>query len=193
MLFKTSPIEYIIVGLGNPGDKYKYNRHNAGFMCVDYITQKINTKVNKIKFKSICGDTDMNGHRVLLMKPQTYMNSSGDAVQEAAAYYSIPADNIIVIFDDISLDVGTMRIKRKGSDGGHNGIKSIIREMSSNGFPRIKIGVGSPPPEIELMNWVTSDVPKADRETFYTTIEKSYDAVSLIIAGNIDKAMNLYN
>ena len=193
MLFKSSPIEYIVAGLGNPGDKYKYNRHNAGFMCVDYISQKIGAKVNKIKYKSVCGEAVINGHRILLMKPQTYMNSSGEAIQEAAAFYKVPIDNIIVIFDDISLDVGVLRIKRKGSDGGHNGIKSIISCMSSSGFPRIKIGVGSPPPEIELMHWVLGDIPKADRDTFFTTIEKSYDALNLLLDGNIDRAMNLYN
>ena len=193
MLFKSSPIEYIVAGLGNPGDKYKYNRHNAGFMCVDYISQKIGAKVNKIKYKSVCGEAVINGHRILLMKPQTYMNSSGEAIQEAAAFYKVPLDNIIVIFDDISLDAGVLRIKRKGSDGGHNGIKSIISCMSSSGFPRIKIGVGSPPPEIELMHWVLGDIPKADRELFFTTIEKSYDALNLLLDGNIDRAMNLYN
>lgn len=193
MLFKSNPIEYIVVGLGNPGDKYLHNRHNAGFMCVDYILQKIDAKIKKIKYKSLCGEVILNGHRILLMKPQTYMNLSGEAVREAASYYKIPVENIIVIFDDISLDIGTLRIKRKGSDGGHNGIKSIIECLSSNGFPRIKIGVGNPPPEMELMNWVLNDIPKADRQTFFTTIEKSYDALKLILDSDIDKAMNIYN
>ena len=194
MLFKSaSGIEYIIAGLGNPGDKYKYNRHNAGFMCVDYISQKIGAKVNKIKFKSVCGEAVIGGHRVLLMKPQTFMNSSGEAIQEASAYYKIPIENIIVIFDDMAIDIGSTRIKRKGSDGGHNGIKSIIEHMPSNGFPRIKIGIGSPPPEIEVIHWVLGDIPKADRELFYTTIEKSYEAAALMVDGNIDRAMNLYN
>lgn len=193
MLFKSTPIEYIVVGLGNPGDKYIYNRHNAGFMCVDYISQKIDAKIKKIKYKSLCGEVILNGHRILLMKPQTYMNLSGEAVREAASYYKIPVENIIVIFDDISLDIGTLRIKRKGSDGGHNGIKSIIECLSSNGFPRIKIGVGAPPLEMKLMHWVLNDIPKADRQAFFTTIEKSYDALKLIIDGEVDKAMNIYN
>ena len=194
MLFKSpTGIEYIITGLGNPGEKYRYNRHNAGFMCVDYISQKTGAKVNKIKFKSVCGETFINGHRVLLMKPQTFMNSSGEAVREAAAYYKIPLENIIVIFDDMAIEVGTTRIKRKGSDGGHNGIKSIIEHMSSNEFPRVKIGIGSPPPEIEVIHWVLGDIPKADRDLFFTTIEKSYEAAALMVDGNIDRAMNLYN
>lgn len=193
MLLRSSPIEYIIVGLGNPGDKYKHNRHNAGFMCVDYILQKFSLKINKVKYKSICGEANIIGHRVLIMKPQTFMNNSGEAIREAVMFYKIPVENIIVIFDEIALDIGTVRIKRKGSDGGHNGIKSVIRELSSSGFPRIKIGVGSPPPDIELFNWVTSDIPKIDRESFFSTIQKSSEALELMLDGNIDKAMNLYN
>ena len=193
MLFKSSPIEYIVAGLGNPGDKYKYNRHNAGFMCVDYISQKIGAKVNKIKFKSVCGEVTINGHRVLLMKPQTFMNSSGEAIREAAAFYKVPLDKVIVIFDDMAIDIGTLRLKRKGTHGGHNGIRSIIDHMSSNEFPRIKIGVGTPPPEFDVIHWVLGDIPKADRETFFTTIEKSYDALTLLLDGDMDKAMNLYN
>lgn len=190
---QNSPLDYIIVGLGNPGEKYKFNRHNAGFMSIDYLSQKLNVKVNKIKFKSLCCDTVINNHRVLLMKPQTFMNLSGDAIHEAAVYYKIPIEKIIVIFDDIHIDIGSLRIKRKGSDGGHNGLKSIIQNFQADNFPRVKIGVGNPPPETELMNWVLKDIPKADQKSFFETIEKSYDAISLIINDEIDRAMNLYN
>jgi len=187
------PIEFIIAGLGNPGDKYFHNRHNVGFMCIDYISQKENIKVNKIKFRSVVGEGEIGGHRVLLLKPQTFMNLSGEAIREAANFYKIPSTNIIVIHDDINLDVGILRIKRKGSDGGQKGMKNIIAQLSTEDFPRLKIGVGMPPPEIEMIQWVTGDIPKADHEAVFKVIENSYEAIKLIIDGKIDTAMNKYN
>ncbi|MCL2518341.1 MAG: aminoacyl-tRNA hydrolase [Oscillospiraceae bacterium] len=193
MFLKKQPIEYIVAGLGNPGDKYFRNRHNVGFMCIDYISQKEKIKVNKIKFRSVTSEGNIGEHRVLLIKPQTYMNLSGEAIREAMTFYKIPPANLIVIHDDINLDVGVMRIKRKGSDGGQKGVKNIIAQLSAEEFPRIKIGVGLPPPEIEMIHWVTGDIPKADQESIFKMIEKSYEAIKLIIDGKIDNAMNLYN
>lgn len=193
MLYKNNKFEYLIAGLGNPGEKYLHNRHNAGFMCVDYLAQKLNFKVNKIKFKSLCGEANINGHNILVIKPQTYMNLSGEAVQEAASYYKITASKIIIIFDDIYIDAGAIRIKRRGTDGGHNGIKNIIANLNTIDIPRIKIGVGSPAPGTEMMTWVLNNIPQSDREAFYKAVENSFGALMLMINGDIEKAMNLYN
>ena len=153
--------EFLVVGLGNPDKKYTLTRHNSGFLCVDELAEKHGFKINKLKFKALIADTGINSHRVIVMKPQTYMNLSGEAVREAVNFYKIPPENVIVIFDDISLDVGKLRIKRKGSDGGHNGIKSIVSCISSNNFPRIKLGVGKKPhPEYDLAAWVLSEFKK---------------------------------
>lgn len=187
------PLDYIIAGLGNPGDKYMLNRHNIGFMTVDYMMQKANFKVNRLKFKSLCGEFEYAGHRVLVMKPQTYMNNSGEAIHEAAEFYKIAPSNIIVINDDISLPIGRMRIRKKGSDGGHNGLKNIICQLDSDAFPRIKIGVGGPPADFDLKDWVTGDIPKADREAVFKCIENTYEALLLMMNGETDKAMNTYN
>ena len=134
--------EFIVVGLGNPGSKYTLTRHNSGFLCIDMLAEKLNFKVDKLKFKSLIADTTINGHRCIVMKPQTYMNNSGEAIRECAAFYKIKPENVIVIYDDISLDVGKLRIRRKGTDGGHNGIKSIIYHLNNDQFPRIKVGCG---------------------------------------------------
>ncbi len=186
-------VSHIVVGLGNPGDKYMYNRHNVGFMCIDYLMQKYSFKVNKVKFRAVVGETNIGGARVLVMKPQTFMNDSGSAIREAAEFYKIPSENIIVLYDDMSLDVGRMRLRAKGSAGGHNGIKSIIRELGSDVFPRIKYGVGTPPEGFEVINWVLGDIPKSDREELFKCIEKTPDAIELIIKGEFERAMGLYN
>jgi len=187
------PITHLIVGLGNPGDKYTYTRHNCGFLCMDYISQKLNTKIDKLKFKALVGEATVGDTRVLLMKPQTFMNNSGEAVSEAAAFYKIAPENIIVIFDDISFPAGRMRIRRKGSDGGHNGIKSIIYHLSSDNFPRIKVGVGTPTQGYDLIDWVLGKIPENEREDLYSCIEKVYEALPLMVKGDIDLAMGTYN
>ena len=133
------------MGLGNPGPKYEYTRHNAGFLTINTLAQKLGVQIDRMKFKSLCADAMMGGKRVLLMKPQTFMNNSGEAVREAMNFYKIPPENILVIFDDISLPVGKLRIRPKGSAGGHNGIKSIIQHSGSENFPRVKVGVGAKP------------------------------------------------
>lgn len=192
--FTNNSIEYIIVGLGNPERKYESTRHNSGFIMLDYIADKLGVKVNRVKFKSTVGEGRMGGHRVLLMKPSTYMNNSGQAVVEAMNFYKIPAENVIVLLDDINLDVGKMRIRSKGSDGGQNGMKNIIYLSGSDKFPRIKIGIGKKPnPEYDLAAWVLSRFTKDELKALETIAENSYDAVELIMDDNISEAMNRYN
>lgn len=188
------PVTHMLVGLGNPGDKYTFTRHNTGFLALDYISQKLNIKIDRSKFKALVGEANVGGKRTLLMLPQTFMNNSGEAVGEAAAFYKIPPENITVIFDDISLDVGKIRIKRKGSDGGHNGIKSIIAHLSSDNFPRIKVGIGAKPhPEMDLADWVLSTFTKDEQKTLFEEFSKVNETVSLINQGDIAKAMNNFN
>ena len=187
-------ITHLLVGLGNPGEKYTFTRHNTGFMALDFIAQKCGVKVNRVRFKSLCGEARIGGCRVLLLKPQTFMNLSGEAVREAADFYKIPPENIIVLFDDVNFDVGAMRIRRCGSDGGHNGIKSIIYQLNSDAFPRVKIGVGKKPtPDYDLADFVLGSYSDSDKKVLFSEFEKVYDCVGLMLSGQIDKAMNLYN
>lgn len=186
--------EFMIVGLGNPDKKYAFTRHNAGFLCVDMLAEKHGFTVKKLKFRSLLGDAVLGGHRCLILKPQTYMNLSGEAVREAAAFYKIPPERILVLFDDISLDVGKLRIRRKGTDGGHNGIKNIIYHLASDQFPRIKIGVGKKPhPDYDLADWVLSEFKKDEEAPLKSALENACSAVELLLDGKIDQAMNLYN
>ncbi len=186
--------EFLVVGLGNPEKKYNLTRHNSGFLCVDELAEKHQFKISKLKFKAVIADTVINSHRVIVMKPQTYMNNSGEAVKEAATFYKIPNEKIIVIFDDISLDVGKLRIKRKGTDGGHNGIKSIIAQTGSSDFPRIKLGVGKKPhPDYDLAAWVLSEFKKDEEKPLKEAIDNACCAVELMLDGKIDEAMNRYN
>lgn len=186
--------EFIVVGLGNPDRKYTLTRHNSGFLCIDMLSEKLNFRVDKLKFKSLIGDTTINGHRCIIMKPQTYMNNSGEAVRECANFYKIKPENIIVIYDDISLDVGKLRIRRKGTDGGHNGIKSIIYHLNSDQFPRIKVGCGKKPhPDYDLADWVLSEFKKDEQKALEPALDNACKAIELLLDNQIDKAMNLYN
>ncbi|MBQ7549855.1 MAG: aminoacyl-tRNA hydrolase [Clostridia bacterium] len=186
--------EFLIVGLGNPGRNYEFTRHNSGFLTLDHISAELDVEIKKFKFKALTGDAVIDGHRCLLMKPQTFMNNSGESVRDAAAFYKIPPERIIVIFDDISLPCGKLRIRRKGTDGGHNGIKSIIYHLKSDNFPRIKIGVGAKPdPEYELADWVLSRFGREDMELLKQAITKATEALPFIIDGDIEKAMNIAN
>lgn len=190
----SNPVSYIVAGLGNPGDKYTHTRHNTGFMALDYISQKENIKINSVKFKSLCKDTVIFGKRVLFMKPQTFMNNSGEALKEAADFYKIPPERIIVIFDDVCLDVGRLRVRRNGSAGGHNGIKSIIEHIGSDNFPRIKIGVGEKPhPDYDLADWVLGTFSAEDKEKFFSCLEDAYNGLHLILDGKIEDAMAACN
>ena len=184
----------MIVGLGNPGRQYEGTRHNAGFICIDALEEKYSLKVNKLKFKSLMGECRIDGKRCLILKPQTFMNLSGEAVRDAADFYKIPPERIIVIFDDISLEPGKLRIRRKGSDGGHNGIKSIIYHLKSNEFPRIKVGVGAKPnPEYDLADWVLSRFTKKEADEIKKAAEDTVSALEIMVSGDIDKAMSRYN
>ena len=190
----AKPVTHIIAGLGNPGAEYEKTRHNAGFLAIDYIASKYNVKINRLKFKALVAEADIGGMRVLLMKPQTFMNSSGEAVGEAAAFYKIPAENILVLHDEISFDAGIIRIRRKGSAGGHNGLKSIIAHISSDAFPRIKIGVGQKPnPDYDLVKWVLGRFPVEDMKKIEDRFSDILNSSELILSGEIDCAMNKYS
>lgn len=197
MFFKkkaSGPISAMIVGLGNPGAKYTTTRHNVGFCAIDHIANRLGAEPNKLKFQGLYCRTKMAGEEVILLKPQTFMNDSGKSVSQFASFFKIPAENIIVIFDDVLLDVGKLRIRRKGSHGGHNGIKSIVSCLGSEDFPRVKIGVGKKPhPDYDLADWVLSPLPIKDRETISNNMDKVYDAVCDILNGDFEKAMGKYN
>ena len=196
MLFKkrASGFEYLVVGLGNPGMQYEKTRHNAGFMAADLLAEKYDCTLSRNKFDAIYGDTEIGGHRVIIAKPQTYMNLSGKAVVAISQFYKIPLSNIIVMFDDISLDVGKIRIRRKGSAGGHNGIKDIIELTGTEDIMRIKIGVGAKPhPDYDMKDWVLGRIPKDQESDFNTACDNAVKAVEEIIARGIDSAMNKYS
>lgn len=188
------PVTHIVVGLGNPGNKYFNTRHNTGFMCMDYVSQKCGAEVKKLKFKALIGEAAIAGRRVLLMKPETFMNLSGDAVFEAASFYKIKPENIIVLCDDINLDVGRMRVRKSGSDGGQKGLRSIILRMSSDNFPRIRMGVGAKPnPQWDLADWVLSEFSKPEQEKLFECFELAYQGIEKILSGDTDGAMQLCN
>ena len=190
----TAPISHLIVGLGNPGDKYFNTRHNAGFLNVDYVAERCGVRLDRSRFHALCAEAQIGSHRVLLMKPQTMMNLSGTAVGEAAAFYKIPPENIIILCDEISFEPGLFRIRRKGSAGGHNGLKSIIERLGSQDFPRIKIGVGQKPtPQYDLAAWVlgkfSDDALKLAKERF----DDIYSSCELILSDKCEQAMNQYS
>jgi len=190
----SGPVEYIVAGLGNPGRDYIGTRHNTGFMAADVVASKCGVAVDKIKFKSLCADVMLCGKRVLLLKPQTFMNISGEAIRDAAAFYKIPMERIIILYDDISLQPGKIRVRSKGSAGGHNGIKSIIYLSGTDVFPRVKIGVGAKPrPEYDLADWVLGRPSKDDSELITQALENSCRAVESIITDGAFEAMNKYN
>lgn len=196
MLFgkKSGAYDYIIAGLGNPGAKYEMTRHNAGFLAIDMLAMKQNKEIKRLKFHALTCDAEIEGKKCLLMKPQTFMNNSGEAIGEAAKFYKIPPQNIIVLSDDISLDVGKIRIRRKGSAGGHNGLKSIIAHLGSEDFPRVKIGVGKKPNAyMDLADWVLGRFPKELEPQLKEALENANGAISLIVLDKFDRAMNLYN
>lgn len=190
----TGAVEYIIVGLGNPGTQYDGTRHNIGFMTIDELCDKYKLSCKKLRFKSLTCDAMIGGKRCLIMKPTTYMNNSGEAVVEAMQFYKIPPERTIIVFDDISLEPGRLRIRRKGSDGGHNGIKSIIYLTGSDAFPRIKMGVGAKPhPDYSLADWVLGHFRKEDAPVLEECFRKAVECLELMVQGKTTEAMNKYN
>lgn len=190
----TGAVEYIIAGLGNPGTEYENTRHNIGFMTIDTLCEKYKVSCKKLKFKSLTCDVMIAGKRCLIMKPSTFMNKSGEAVTEAMSFYKIPPEHTIIVFDDISLEPGKMRIRRKGSDGGHNGIKNIIYLSGSDMFPRIKMGVGAKPhPDYNLADWVLGHFKKEDGEKLEQCFQNAVSALELMVDGKTDTAMNKFN
>ncbi len=191
---KSSNISWLIAGLGNPEPKYEITRHNAGFLAIDRIADNANVSIKKMKFHALIGEAELGGERCLLLKPLTYMNKSGEAIAEAMRYYQIPPERVLILFDDISLDPGKLRIRQKGSAGGHNGIKSIIEMTKSSDFPRIKIGVGKKPhPDYDLADWVLSKFKKDELPLMDEAFTNAADAAVMIVSGSIDRAMNRYN
>ena len=188
------PVNFIVVGLGNIGKQYELTRHNAGFLAIDRIAEKYGAKIDRVKFHATVGECTIAGQRVLLMKPTTLMNNSGIAVGEAAAFYKIPPERVLVLHDEISFDPGMIRIRRKGSAGGHNGLKSIIARLPGEDFPRIKIGVGKKPsPEYDLANWVLGRMPEGDMKLMSARFDDIADATAMIVRGMIDEAMQRFS
>ena len=190
----TGPVEAIIVGLGNPGKQYEGTRHNAGFMALDTLAAALGVRVDALRFKSLCGDAVIGEKRVLLLKPGTFMNLSGQAVQEAAAYHKVPMDRVLVLMDDVSLPVGGLRIRKKGSDGGHNGLKNIIYLTGQDDFPRVKIGVGQKPhPDYDLADWVLGRFSPEDRKALQPLFDQMPEICRLFAQGRLEEAMSRYN
>ena len=191
---KSGGASWLLVCLGNPGDKYENTRHNVGFMVADEVGERQRAPIQKVKFKALTNVLTISGEKVLVMKPTTYMNLSGEAVRQAVDFYKVAPDHVLVISDDTSLAVGRLRIRKGGSAGGHNGLKSIIQHLGSDQFPRIKVGVGEKPhPDYDLADWVMGKFVGEDKKTIDTAVKRAADAVECIIADGCDKAMNRFN
>ena len=187
-------LTWIVAGLGNPGLEYENTRHNAGFLTMEELAKQCGAKLDQMKFKSDCGEAMLGDVRCLLMKPTTYMNLSGDAIAAAANFYKRPPEQVLVIYDDISLPPGKLRLRRKGSAGGHNGIKSIIAQLGTEEFPRIRVGVGAKPnPQYDLADWVLSKFSEEDMTALQPALEHAADAAKKIVSGDMNGAMNLYS
>lgn len=184
---------YYIVGLGNPGIQYENTRHNAGFITIDYLARKYSIDVRKIKFKSLIGQGVISGQKVMLVKPQTYMNNSGEAIREIYKYFDFDHDKLIVIYDDIDIDFGSIRIRKKGSAGTHNGMKSIIYNLEFDDFPRIKVAVGKKPSYMDLANFVLSGFSKQEAKIIEEEVKLTSDAIDMILEEGIEKTMSMFN
>ena len=194
MLFQKPNYDWLIAGLGNPGSEYEKTRHNTGFMSLDLLAARLQVKVSKERFKALTAQADFDGQRLLLMKPQTYMNASGIAIEAAAHFYKIPPERVLVLFDDISLPVGKIRVRKSGSAGGHNGIKSIIAMLHSEEFPRVKIGVGAKPhPDYDLADWVLSSFSKTEQPELDRALGNARDAALCVITDGCEKAAASFN
>ena len=193
-MFGKSNEAWLIVGLGNPGKEYERSRHNCGFRAIDILAEKLSCKIDKGKFQGLYGQTVYSGKKVYLLKPLTYMNLSGRSVLQLSAYFHIPPQRIIILFDDISLEPGRLRVRADGSAGGHNGIKSIIAEVGSQAFPRVKIGVGGKPnPDYDLADWVLSGFSAAEEKALAAALDRAADAALCIIDHGVPEAANRFN
>ena len=196
MFFEKRPsgVEWLVVGLGNPGEKYAKTRHNMGFLTLDLLAEQQRLKIDRIKFKAVTAQAEVGGARCLLMKPQTYMNLSGEAVGEAARFYKIPSDHVLVIYDDVSLPLGKLRIRDKGSAGGHNGIKNIIAHLGTDVFPRVKVGVGAPShPDYDMVDWVIGSFSAQEKKIVDEALDRALDAAECIISRGVTEAQNRFN
>ena len=191
---RPGPVQWLVVGLGNPGPKYEWTRHNVGFLVIDQPADRADIPVQKLKFQALTNTALIGGQSVLLMKPTTYMNLSGQAVGQAARFYKIPPERVLVISDDVALPQGKLRIRRSGSAGGHNGLKDIIAHLGGDQFPRVKVGVGGKPhPDSDMADWVLSTFTGADRKAMEETIDRAADAVTCLLEQGVDKAMSKFN
>ena len=191
---RPGPVQWLVVGLGNPGPKYEWTRHNVGFLVIDQLADRADIPVQKLKFQALTNTALIGGQSVLLMKPTTYMNLSGQAVGQAARFYKIPPERVLVISDDVALPQGKLRIRRSGSAGGHNGLKDIIAHLGGDQFPRVKVGVGGKPhPDSDMADWVLSTFTGADRKAMEAAIDRAADAVTCLLEQGVDKAMSKCN
>lgn len=194
LLRSSSGCDFLVVGLGNPGSKYWNTRHNVGYAALDALAKDLGVTVDRVKFQGLTAQANLDGHKLILLKPTTYMNLSGQSVQAAAKFYKVPPEHILVLSDDISLDPGRLRIRKSGSAGGHNGLKSIIASIGSQDFPRIKIGVGEKPhPDYDLADWVLGSFSKADQKLLDDALDRAKDAALTIITDGTSAAANRYN
>ena len=194
MFFQKNSVSYIIVGLGNPGSQYDRTRHNVGFRVLDALAAECGVKVNRSRFKALTATASVGGEKVLLMKPQTFMNASGLSVEPAAAFYKVPPERILVIFDDVSLPIGKIRIRAEGSAGGHNGLKSLISALGSQNFPRIKVGVGEKPhPDYDLADWVLSKFTAKEEKDLAPAVEHAVEAIPFFLKNGTEKTAAKYN
>ena len=190
---KSGGVQWLLVCLGNPGKEYANTRHNIGFLAADALEKRTGVKFNKLKYRALTGEVTLGGQRVLVVKPQTYMNLSGEAVKLAGGFYKIPPERILVLYDDVSLPLGKLRIRASGSAGGHNGIKNIIAHLGTDAFPRIKVGVGAPQREDGLVDWVIGSFTASERKVVDAAIERALDAAACVIEHGVSEAQNRFN
>ena len=190
---KSGGVQWLLVCLGNPGKEYANTRHNIGFLAADALEKRTGVKFNKLKYRALTGEVTLGGQRVLVVKPQTYMNLSGEAVKLAGGFYKIPPDHILVLYDDVSLPLGKLRIRASGSAGGHNGIKNIIAHLGTDAFPRIKVGVGAPAQPDGMVDWVIGNFTASERKVVDEAINKALDAAACVIEKGVSEAQNRFN
>ena len=193
-LKKTGPVQWLLVCLGNPGKQYENTRHNIGFMAADRLSEREGIKFNKLRYRALTGEVNLGGQRVLVLKPQTYMNLSGEAVKLAGGFYKIPPERVLVISDDVSLPLGKLRIRASGSAGGHNGLKNIIAHLGTDAFPRIKVGVGAPAhPDQDMVDWVIGSFSPQEKKTVAQAVDRALDAAACLMEKGVAEAQNRYN